>query len=219
MSRPPPTRNDVSSVEGGPRDDGSILGTPPSKDLEVLGRQRPPSLSTALAECGFVFTIVFSMCMAEYYISGFNIILPAITQSLHIPESARTWPAAVTNLATGCLLLPCARFCDQYGGKVVFLAGHTWLLVWSLVCGFAKNSTMLTVCRAMQVRRTKKSTSPAALVRSKGQCANGDSKHRDSAPRPSSRPALRSWAECTDPGRARILSSGFTARARAAGSI
>ena len=158
MGRPPPAQNDVPSLEEGPREAGSILETPPPKDLEVLGRQRPPTLSTALAEYGFVFTIVFSMCMAEYYISGFNIILPAITESLHIPESARTWPAAVTNLTTGCLLLPCARFCDQYGGKMVFLAGHTWLLIWSLVCGFSQNSTMLTVCRAMQVSRPKGTT-------------------------------------------------------------
>ncbi|RYP12606.1 hypothetical protein DL765_007237 [Monosporascus sp. GIB2] len=120
------------------------------KDLELLGRQRPPSLPTPLVECTFVFTILLSMTMAEYTISGFNIVLPSLTESLHIPESARTWPAGVPNLTTGCLLLPCARFCDQYGGKVVFLAGHLWLCVWSLISGFSQNSTMLIVCRAMQ---------------------------------------------------------------------
>ncbi|RYP04038.1 hypothetical protein DL764_004732 [Monosporascus ibericus] len=120
------------------------------KDLELLGRQRPPSLPTQLVECTFVFTILLSMTMAEYTISGFNIVLPSLTESLHIPESARTWPAGVPNLTTGCLLLPCARFCDQYGGKAVFLAGHLWLFVWSLISGFSQNSTMLIVCRAMQ---------------------------------------------------------------------
>ena len=147
----------VASVpEEGSREANKSIEMLQPKDLELLGRQRPPTLSTPLAEYGFVFTIVLSMTMAEFFISGFNIILPAVTQSLNIPESGRTWPASVTNLTTGCLLLPCARFCDQYGGKIVFLAGHAWLLVWSLVSGFSKSPIMLTMCRAMQVSQLNK---------------------------------------------------------------
>lgn len=70
--------------------------------------------------------------------------------ALEIPDSARTWPAAVINLTTACLLMPFSRLADRYGGRNVFLAGHVWLLIWSLVSGFSSNPTMLIACRAMQ---------------------------------------------------------------------
>ncbi|KAM0427863.1 hypothetical protein ACHAPT_007322 [Fusarium lateritium] len=118
--------------------------------LELLSRKRPEALSSWLIEMGFVFAVVGSLVMSEYTISGFNIALPSLTKTLNIPDSARTWPAAVPNLTTSALLLPFARVCDRYGGRVVFLAGHVWLLIWSLICGFSQNATMLIVCRAMQ---------------------------------------------------------------------
>ncbi|KAK7402879.1 hypothetical protein QQX98_011364 [Neonectria punicea] len=120
------------------------------KQIELLGRQRPAAFSSWLVETGFVLAVVGSMMMSEYTISGFNIALPALAETLNIPESARTWPAAVPNLTTAVLLLPFARLSERYGGRVVFLGGHVWLLVWSLICGFSQNTTMLIVCRAMQ---------------------------------------------------------------------
>ena len=48
--------------------------TPPSQDqvdkadMERLGRQRPDLLRNWLGEAGFVFTIVFSMMMSEYFV-------------------------------------------------------------------------------------------------------------------------------------------------------
>ncbi|RSL85273.1 hypothetical protein CEP52_016203 [Fusarium oligoseptatum] len=119
-------------------------------ELELLGRRRPIAFSSWLIEMGFVFAVVGSLIMSEYAISGFNVALPSLTKTLNIPDSARTWPAAVPNLTTSALLLPFARVCDRYGGRIVFLVGHTWLLVWSLICGFSQNLTMLVVCRAMQ---------------------------------------------------------------------
>lgn len=118
--------------------------------IERLGRQRPDSLPSRVSEVLFVFTIVMSMMMSEYFIGGFNIVLPPIADALGIPASSRTWPAGVTNLTTAALLQPLARLCDLYGGRAVFLGGHAWLLVWSLVGGFSQNTTMLIVCRAMQ---------------------------------------------------------------------
>ena len=90
------------------------------------------------------------MVMSEFLTTGFNIILPSVSRSLHLGDSAQTWPAAVTNLATAALLLPFSRLCDIYGGRVIFLGGHIWLLVWSIVCGFSQNPTMLIICRALQ---------------------------------------------------------------------
>jgi MFS family permease len=119
-------------------------------DLERLGRQRPASLPSFLIEAGFVASIVGSMCMAEFVISGFNIILPSIVAALNIGESSATWPAGVPNLTIAAVLMPCARLCDRFGGRPVFLAGHAWLLVWSIAAGFAKGHFVLTFCRAMQ---------------------------------------------------------------------
>ncbi|KAI2471077.1 MFS general substrate transporter [Annulohypoxylon bovei var. microspora] len=119
-------------------------------DIERLGRERPAIFGSWAAEAGFVFAVVASLCMSEYFISGFNIVLPSITEALQIPESQQTWPAGVTNLTTAALLLPFARLCTQHGGRVVFLGGHIWLLVWSIVCGFSKNPIMLIASRAMQ---------------------------------------------------------------------
>lgn len=118
--------------------------------LEHLGRRRPPAFSSWLIETGFVFAVVGSLIMSEYAISGFNVALPSLTKTLNIPDSARTWPTTVPNLTTSALLLPFARVCDRYGGRVVFLTGHVWLLIWSLICGFSQNATMLIFCRAMQ---------------------------------------------------------------------
>lgn len=154
------------------RDDAAAAGTPPCPsdkehgssgdeappapgtlrraDLERLGRQRPAVLARWFTEAGFVFTVVMSMMMSEYFIGGFNIVLPPVADALAIPAASRTWPAGVTNLTTAALLLPFARLCDLYGGRAVFLGGHAWLLAWSLASGFSGSALVLIVCRAMQ---------------------------------------------------------------------
>lgn len=119
-------------------------------EIDRLGRARPAVFKTTFSEIAFILTVVSSMMMSEFWISGFNIILPPVARDLGIEESARTWPAAAINLSTASLLIPFARLCDMYGGRPVFLGGHAWLLVWTLVCGFSVNPIMLIVCRAMQ---------------------------------------------------------------------
>lgn len=148
----PPEYDATNSSEKGPSsgDDASYPEYMDKATLERLGRQRPDVLSNWFTESFFVFTIVMSMMMSEYFIGGFNIVLPPIADALKIPASSRTWPAGVTNLTTAALLLPFARLCDLYSGRIVFLCGHMWLLTWSLVSGFSQNTTMLILCRAMQ---------------------------------------------------------------------
>lgn len=36
------------------------------------------------------------------------------------------------------------------GGYVVYIFGLTWLVMWSIICGFSKSEVMLDVCRALQ---------------------------------------------------------------------
>ncbi|GAP90848.1 putative drug resistance protein [Rosellinia necatrix] len=136
--------------------DAHIHGTstpasiPDKAEIERLARQRPAIFRNAYAEYGFVLSVILSMMMCEYFISGFNIVLPEVAVALDIADAQRTWPAAVPNLTTAALLLPFARLCDLYGGRPVFLAGHAWAFVWSLAAGFSPDPTVLIVCRAMQ---------------------------------------------------------------------
>ncbi|KAG7419443.1 putative MFS-type transporter [Fusarium oxysporum f. sp. rapae] len=85
--------------------------------------------------------------VSEYFVSGFNIILPSLAD---ISDETRTWPAAVINLTTAVLILPFARLSEIHGGRFIFLGGHAWLIVWSIIAGFSQNPTMLIACRAMQ---------------------------------------------------------------------
>ncbi|KAI8631815.1 major facilitator superfamily-domain-containing protein [Xylariaceae sp. FL1651] len=128
-------------------------GTPEILDkasIERLARQRPPTFHNAYSEVGFVLAIIVSMMMCEYFVSGFNIVLPQVAVALDISDAERTWPAAVPNLTTAALLLPFARLCDLYGGRYVFLGGLSWCFIWSIAAGFSPSPTILIVCRAMQ---------------------------------------------------------------------
>lgn len=88
--------------------------------------------------------------MQEYFISGFNIILPALASALDAPPDAQTWPASVFSLVTGAFLLPFGRAADIYGGGIVFVSGLLWYTIWSLIAGFSQNYLMLNFCRALQ---------------------------------------------------------------------
>ncbi|KUJ21360.1 putative transporter [Mollisia scopiformis] len=123
---------------------------PTQNELERLGRQRPDIFKTWWAEVGFCFAILGSMLAAEYFISGFTIILPTLSTVLDISAESRTWPANVFSLVTGAFLLPFARLADLYGAYVVFTSGLIWLCIWSLIAGFSQNFLMLTFCRALQ---------------------------------------------------------------------
>ncbi|KAF1849273.1 MFS general substrate transporter [Cucurbitaria berberidis CBS 394.84] len=119
-------------------------------ELERLGRERPEVFTSIWMELGFCFALLGSMFVAEYFISGFNILLPKLTESLDIPANAQTWPASVFSLVTGAFLLPLGRLADMFGGYFVFNVGLAWFLVWSLIAGFSQNYVMLIFCRALQ---------------------------------------------------------------------
>lgn len=119
-------------------------------EIERLGRERPEAFKSIWVELGFCFSLLFSMFIAEYFISGFNVLLPALSEALHIPPQAETWPASVFSLVTGAFLLPFGRLADMFGGYVVFVSGLAWFVLWSIFAGFSKNYIMLIFCRALQ---------------------------------------------------------------------
>lgn len=131
-----------------------MAGTEGEESMEVrierLGRQRPAEFNSVWTEIGFCFSLLASMVMAEYFVSGFNVILPTLATALDIPPQSQTWPASVFSLVTGAFLLPFGRLADIYGGYVVFMLGLIWFFFWSLIGGFSRDFVMLTFCRALQ---------------------------------------------------------------------
>ena len=121
----------------------------PEIDVDQLGRQRPDVFPNALYEVLFCSSLLVSMFMAEFFISGFNIILPSVSKDLEIPKGSQTWPASVFSLVTGSFLLPFGRLADIHGAYLVFNAGLLWFSVWALISGFSTNYQMLIVARAL----------------------------------------------------------------------
>ncbi|WYZ41161.1 hypothetical protein EsH8_V_000056 [Colletotrichum jinshuiense] len=131
------------------RDAGSNSGAA-EFDVEILGRQRPAVFASRWSELGFCLSLLGSMLMAEYFVSGFHIILPPLAKELSIPQASQTWPSSVFSLVTGAFLLPFGRLGDMYGGYLTFNIGLAWFFVWCLVAGFSNNYLVLIVCRALQ---------------------------------------------------------------------
>ncbi|KAI8288115.1 Efflux pump terJ [Colletotrichum sp. SAR11_240] len=142
MSRHDDTERDAT----GPGDRRSAT----SFDVELLGRQRPAVFKSQWSEIGFCFSLLGSMLMAEYFVSGFHIILPPLAKELDIPAASQTWPSSVFSLVTGAFLLPLGRLGDMYGGYFVFNIGLAWFFVWCLIAAFSNNYLMLIFCRALQ---------------------------------------------------------------------
>ncbi|KAF3797700.1 Drug resistance protein [Colletotrichum gloeosporioides] len=138
--------NDTERDATGPGDRRSAT----SFDVELLGRQRPAVFKSQWSEIGFCFSLLGSMLMAEYFVSGFHIILPPLAKELNIPAASQTWPSSVFSLVTGAFLLPLGRLGDMYGGYFVFNIGLAWFFVWCLIAAFSNNYLMLIFCRALQ---------------------------------------------------------------------
>ncbi|EDN03242.1 predicted protein [Histoplasma mississippiense (nom. inval.)] len=120
------------------------------RDIERLGRERPSSFKNAWTEIAFVFSISMSQVLAEYFISGFNVVLPSLVEELNIAESSAVWPASAFSLVVAATLLIFGRISDMIGGYPVYVFGMAWLFVWSVVAGFSRNRLMLIFCRTLQ---------------------------------------------------------------------
>ncbi|KAI9824761.1 MAG: hypothetical protein M1832_001589 [Thelocarpon impressellum] len=118
--------------------------------IERLGRQRPEIFRSRWAEAGFCYSVLASQFMAEYFVSGFNVLLPTLIVRLDIPAESAIWPASAFSLVTAAFLLPFGRLADMYGGFPVYMFGLAWFAVWSVVAGFSTTQLMLDFCRALQ---------------------------------------------------------------------
>lgn len=118
--------------------------------IERLGRERPQVFHSIWAEVAFVFSISMSQVITEFSVSGFTVILPTVIHELDIPQASSVWPATAFSLAIAATLLFFGRLGDICGGFPVYVAGMTWLALWSIIAGFSIGPLMLNFCRALQ---------------------------------------------------------------------
>ncbi|GBF61962.1 efflux pump [Trichophyton mentagrophytes] len=122
----------------------------PDADIERLGRQRPPVFKNWASEAAFCFSIVMSQVLTEYFISGFNVIIPRLVDEFDIPDASAVWPASAFPLVVSSTLLISGRLADMVGGYYMYVGGMGWLCVWSIIASFCNNRIMLILCRALQ---------------------------------------------------------------------
>ncbi|KAF4981323.1 hypothetical protein FZEAL_2856 [Fusarium zealandicum] len=140
-------------VDGSSKKDNTrivVEEIPDGFDYEKLGRKRPVIFKSAWTEAGFIASMVTSLAMAEFFVGGFQVLIPGISDDLDIPQASQTWLSSVITLVAGSFLFPCARLADMFGGYVVFHGGIVWAVVWSIISGFSNTFIMLVFCRAMQ---------------------------------------------------------------------
>ncbi|KAF9640310.1 Major facilitator superfamily [Lasiodiplodia theobromae] len=117
--------------------------------LERLGRQRPDKLPSIWSEIGFVYSVTMSQGLTEYFVSGFDVILPTVVKELNIPSTSKTWPANAFSLVVACFLLTFGRLGDMHGGYPVYVGGIAWFTIWSFIAGWSQNELMMDICRAL----------------------------------------------------------------------
>lgn len=83
-------------------------------------------------------------------VSIVNVALDPVKQALKFSEANLSWVLNAYTLTFGGLLLLGGRLADLLGRRRVFQIGLVIFTLGSLLCGFAQNSTMLIVARALQ---------------------------------------------------------------------
>ena len=102
--------------------------------------------------------LVFLVCNVQLVVlSGLGQAMAielVIAEWFHQADPAGiAWYSAAFSLTVGTFILVMGRLGDMYGHKRLFVAGHVWLSLWSLVAGLAAYSRSVIFfdfCRAMQ---------------------------------------------------------------------
>ncbi|RYO54462.1 hypothetical protein AA0116_g9203 [Alternaria tenuissima] len=55
--------------------------------IKRLGGERPYAFSSNWHEAAFVYSIIMSQFITEYFVSGFTLILPTLIRQLDIPQA------------------------------------------------------------------------------------------------------------------------------------
>ncbi|KAK0236923.1 efflux transporter [Armillaria nabsnona] len=105
---------------------------------------------STLQTVSLIATCTMAMWVNSSNNTSVSISLPAIGEDLDIEETQLQWLVSAYALSSGCLFPMFGRLADLYGRKLVFMAGSTWLAIFTLACGFAQDEITLDVLRGMQ---------------------------------------------------------------------
>ena len=90
---PPPAATSSSHMPDLEKQHHGNASTPTLGDLsfnlEKLGRQRPAVFGSTFREVIFCSSLLISMLIPEFFISGFNIIPPNVLHTLKIPTTSQ----------------------------------------------------------------------------------------------------------------------------------
>ncbi|KAF2812607.1 MFS general substrate transporter [Mytilinidion resinicola] len=111
----------------------------------------PPKkpFDSSLAEVGFCFAVCGSQALAEYLLTGAGQIFNSVAEDFHSSTTSMAWASCIHSVIVASATLPFARAADIHGGYPVFIFGMIWILVWTIVAGFCKNTVIFAICRAM----------------------------------------------------------------------
>ncbi|KAA8905154.1 hypothetical protein DIURU_001582 [Diutina rugosa] len=117
---------------------------------------QPPSdeIST-IRELAFMFLMCMSQLLTQAGVAQTMVAATKIGESFHVADKPGevSWFAAAYSLTVGTFILISGRLGDMYGYKLMYVVGHAWFGVFSLVSGFSGFTTsavFFDVCRALQ---------------------------------------------------------------------
>lgn len=121
------------------------VSTPMTKDESLAPKSLP-----GWKACTIIFSCTLFMIINISTGPAFALALPSVGADLNIPETSLQWVISSYTLTSGCFLLLFGRLADLHGRRRTFLAGATWVVIWSIGCGFANKEISLDVMRAFQ---------------------------------------------------------------------
>jgi EmrB/QacA subfamily drug resistance transporter len=116
--------------------------------LQLSETTAPPALGRHAAAVLTVTSAVVFMVFLDATIV--NVAFETISRDLHAGASRLAWVLNAYSLAFAATLIPAGRLADRYGRRRVFLLGVAGFTVFSALCGFAADPSVLIAGRALQ---------------------------------------------------------------------
>ncbi|KXH67838.1 major facilitator superfamily transporter [Colletotrichum salicis] len=126
--------------------------SPPNDGIPTPTEPEPvrgsPSCNVSIAKSITVIITLAGMNFLNTMGSGILIAaLPRIAQDVGLDESLILWPAAVYNLAAGCLLLIFGAVADVVGAKLMWLTGSYLCVVFTVAVGLSRTGIQIILFR------------------------------------------------------------------------
>ncbi|MCJ1438110.1 hypothetical protein MMC27_007497 [Xylographa pallens] len=130
------------------RADSAVTG--PGGGGEPDAADPPSHFSSLVQEASFIVVVGFSQLFSVGGIGNTAFSVQQIGRALNATSNGQmSWFLASYALCGGVFVLVTGRLGDHFGHKYVFIFGWIWMAIWSLVSGFAHNTTLFCIARAM----------------------------------------------------------------------